>query len=140
VILDGRLRSAPRAKVYRPGHLVFSAVRPRPADRRSIEVLTAKGGRLSLSRVLRRLAELGVVHLMVEGGAEVLSEFIETGLWDELYLFVAPKLAGPDGISWFGGRSARRMQDALVLGTTRMGRAPRPDGLLIIERGVRGPV
>ena len=132
VVLDGMLRTSAKAKVYRPGHVVFSAVRPKPGDRRNVIVLPGKQG-LSLRQVLRRLAEVGVVHLMVEGGAEVFTQFIERGLWDDLRLFVAPKLAGPGGLSWFQGRSAARMRNAIGLGSFRVRPIP-PDMLLRVER------
>ncbi len=140
VILDGRLRTPRRAKVFRPGHLVFTGTKPGRGDRRRIEILPGKDRHLSLQRVLRRLGELEVVHLLVEGGAEVLTEFVELELWDELRIFVAPKLAGPDGIRWFQGRSAKRMRDALELGGFRLLPGAGPDAALIVERGVRRPV
>jgi diaminohydroxyphosphoribosylaminopyrimidine deaminase/5-amino-6-(5-phosphoribosylamino)uracil reductase len=140
VILDGRLRTPRRANVYRPGHLVFTAVKPGRGDRRRIEVLPGKNGRLPLRLALRRLAELDVVHLLVEGGAEVLTEFIEQELWDELRLFVAPKLAGPEGIRWFQGRSAKRMRDAFDLGGFGLLLGAAPDASLIVERAGRQPV
>jgi len=133
VVLDGRLRSSAKARVYRPGHVVFSAVRPKAGDRRNVIVLAGKRGRLPLRQVLRRLGELGVVHLMVEGGAGVFTQFIERGLWDDLRLFVAPKLAGPGGLSWFQGRSAARMRNALRLGSFHVRPIP-PDMLLRVER------
>jgi diaminohydroxyphosphoribosylaminopyrimidine deaminase/5-amino-6-(5-phosphoribosylamino)uracil reductase len=126
--------------VYRSGHLVFSALKPKPGDRRNIELLPGKNGRLPLRRVLQRLAKLGVVHLLVEGGAEVLTQFIEAELWDELKLFVAPKLAGPKGIPWFQGRSAARMRDSMELGSFSVHRSFSPDIAVFIERHRRRPL
>ena len=54
--------------------------------------------------------------------------------------FVAPKLAGPKGIPWFTGRSASRMQQALKLGSFRLGPGAEPDAALIIERAPLPPV
>jgi 5-amino-6-(5-phosphoribosylamino)uracil reductase len=44
--------------------------------------------------VLGRLAEHGVVRLMVEGGAAVHRDFLAAGVVDELQLAVAPRLVG----------------------------------------------
>jgi riboflavin biosynthesis pyrimidine reductase/pyrimidine deaminase RibD-like protein len=51
--------------------------------------------------VLDDLAAMGVVRLMVEGGAGVLREFLTAGVVDELQLVVAPRLVG-DGPRFTG--------------------------------------
>ncbi len=56
--------------------------------------------------VLDELAGRGVVRLMVEGGAEVLHEFLTAGLVDELQLVVAPRLVGA-GPRFTGAPNAR---------------------------------
>jgi diaminohydroxyphosphoribosylaminopyrimidine deaminase/5-amino-6-(5-phosphoribosylamino)uracil reductase len=63
------------------------------------ETVVGKG---PLREVLRQLARRGLTSLLVEGGAAVHGEFLRTGLWDELRLFIAPKLFGAEAISWAG--------------------------------------
>lgn len=46
----------------------------------------------TLLQILDHLFELKKVNLMVEGGAEILQQFIELDLWDEIRLFKAPFL------------------------------------------------
>ncbi|KAA0965008.1 bifunctional diaminohydroxyphosphoribosylaminopyrimidine deaminase/5-amino-6-(5-phosphoribosylamino)uracil reductase RibD [Sporosarcina sp. ANT_H38] len=53
-----------------------------------------------LSEVLKRLADKEIMTLFVEGGSKVHSSFINEGLADELYLYMAPKLIG-NGASLF---------------------------------------
>ncbi|WP_318614077.1 bifunctional diaminohydroxyphosphoribosylaminopyrimidine deaminase/5-amino-6-(5-phosphoribosylamino)uracil reductase RibD [Sporosarcina sp. YIM B06819] len=53
-----------------------------------------------LDEVLKRLASKGIMTLFVEGGSRVHSSFINEGLADELYLYMAPKLIG-NGASLF---------------------------------------
>ena len=53
-----------------------------------------------LEEVLSRLANKGIMTLFVEGGSRVHSSFINAGLADELYLYMAPKLIG-NGASLF---------------------------------------
>ena len=43
---------------------------------------------------MKYLAGMGVLTLMVEGGAEVLSEFLRKGLADYVRLFIAPRIFG----------------------------------------------
>jgi len=63
-----------------------------------------------LRGVLRRLANRGVTSLLVEGGANVHARFLESGLWDELRLFVAPKAFGERALSWAGKQRATDLQ------------------------------
>ena len=139
VILDGRLTAPRTARAFRPGHLVFAGVDPKLGDARDIVRLPSRKGDLSLLQVLRKLGKRGVVHLMVEGGGDVLTQFLEHDLWDELLLYVAPKLAGPKGRPWFSGRSAAKMRDALGLGRFEVAGVG-PDALLRIERHPAQPL
>jgi diaminohydroxyphosphoribosylaminopyrimidine deaminase/5-amino-6-(5-phosphoribosylamino)uracil reductase len=51
----------------------------------------------------RRLADLGIQTLLVEGGAALHRSFWAAGLVDRLHLIVAPDALGPDGVPLFGG-------------------------------------
>lgn len=47
-----------------------------------------------LQRVLERLASLGCNEVLVEAGSQLAGSFVEAGLWDELVIYMAPKLLG----------------------------------------------
>jgi diaminohydroxyphosphoribosylaminopyrimidine deaminase/5-amino-6-(5-phosphoribosylamino)uracil reductase len=52
-----------------------------------------------ISKVLRDLsADHGVTRLLVEGGARVMRAFLDSGLWDSLYLYRSPVIIGADGL------------------------------------------
>ena len=70
------------------------------------ETVVAKG---PLRSVLRGLARRGLTTVLVEGGAQVHGEFLRTGLWDELRLFVAPQIFGSKALSWAGLDVERRL-------------------------------
>jgi len=59
-----------------------------------------RNGRVDLRQLMPRLFELGMTSLLVEGGAQTLSSFIELNLVNRLELFVAPRLLG-EGPAWF---------------------------------------
>jgi diaminohydroxyphosphoribosylaminopyrimidine deaminase/5-amino-6-(5-phosphoribosylamino)uracil reductase len=63
-------------------------------------------GRIDVTAALRSLAQLGIVSLMVEGGAELAGSVLASRLADELHAFVAPILLGPRGrpgaVDWAG--------------------------------------
>jgi len=93
------------------------------------EILELQG---PLRGALRKLAKRGITSVLVEGGARVHGEFLRQKLWDELRLFVAPRIAGADALSWAGFPGKRRMQDALnakVNDVRRIG----PDVLLVLR-------
>jgi diaminohydroxyphosphoribosylaminopyrimidine deaminase/5-amino-6-(5-phosphoribosylamino)uracil reductase len=71
------------------------------------ETLVAKG---PIKTVLRDLARRGLTSVLVEGGANVHGQFLKTGLWDELRLFIAPKIAGAAELSWAGLDEKRELQ------------------------------
>jgi diaminohydroxyphosphoribosylaminopyrimidine deaminase/5-amino-6-(5-phosphoribosylamino)uracil reductase len=70
---------------------------------------------VDLRDLLAKLAERGVTHLLVEGGARVHARFLAEGLVDRVAVFVAPKLLGGEGVPLAAGPGPRRMADALRL-------------------------
>lgn len=62
-----------------------------------VKILFAKedqDGMLSLKSVLRVLAENQITSLLVEGGSKVFSSFFNQNLYDDLMLFITPKILG----------------------------------------------
>jgi len=68
-------------------------------ERAGVEVVPcrARRGRVDLADVLDRLGRRAMSNVLVEGGGEVLSEYLGRGLADEAYVFVAPRLIGGRG-------------------------------------------
>jgi diaminohydroxyphosphoribosylaminopyrimidine deaminase/5-amino-6-(5-phosphoribosylamino)uracil reductase len=83
-----------------PLRVVLGTIPRRARMRRQPGETLAESG--PLRAVLRRLARRGITSVLVEGGAAVHGEFLKTGLWDELRLFVAPKIFGKGALSWAG--------------------------------------
>jgi diaminohydroxyphosphoribosylaminopyrimidine deaminase/5-amino-6-(5-phosphoribosylamino)uracil reductase len=86
-----------------------------------------------LRSVLRQIAARGLTSVLVEGGATVHGAFLREKLWDELRLFVAPKIGGADALSWAGLEGPARMRDALdaqLVDVKRVG----SDALLVLRR------
>ena len=65
---------------------------------RGVDVFVHDTGRVDLPKALHTLKEIGVDHLMVEGGSTLNFELLRLGLVDELTAYVAPLV--------FGGESA----------------------------------
>jgi len=106
VILDTALRTPPRARLLDEGGPVwiFTATED-GARRQALEARGARieylgqraGARLPLAEVLARLASAEINEVLVEAGATLAGELIRTQLADELLLYIAPILLGPQG-------------------------------------------
>jgi len=91
-------------------------LRAQALERRGAEVLRCRAGRaglVDLGDLLKKLGERGITSLLVEGGATIHGALVAEGLWDELRLFVAPKILGEPGIGWAALPAPARMADAL---------------------------
>ncbi len=130
IVLDGRLRAARTARVFRgPGRRVVvtaeraSHPRARRLAARGVEVWSLPGprpGRVDLARLLEELGSRAVTGLMVEGGAETLWSFFSAGLVNRAAVFLAPRILGgrrsPGGVGGEGFALSRtpRLTDARV--------------------------
>jgi len=65
-------------------------------EKRLVVVKSGPDGRVDLSALLRSLREEGVRALLCEGGPTLHGALQAAGLVDELFLTIAPKLAGGD--------------------------------------------
>jgi diaminohydroxyphosphoribosylaminopyrimidine deaminase/5-amino-6-(5-phosphoribosylamino)uracil reductase len=74
-----------------------------------------------LARVLRKLGELQITSVLIEGGANVNWVALEAGLVDKVFLYYAPKiLAGTGSVSFAAGRGFRGMQEAAQVKNLRL--------------------
>jgi diaminohydroxyphosphoribosylaminopyrimidine deaminase/5-amino-6-(5-phosphoribosylamino)uracil reductase len=105
VVLDSRLRTPPAAALLADdaGSVVICCRPGAPASRRRrleragatvVEVDAGADGRCDPRSVLRWLSEHGVGALLVEGGGEVHSSFLNAGAAQELIAFIAPLVLG----------------------------------------------
>ncbi|KAF8910163.1 dihydrofolate reductase-like domain-containing protein [Gymnopilus junonius] len=58
------------------------------------------GTRLSIPSVLQTLKELGISSVMVEGGAQIISSFMEENTADTLIITIAPTFVGASGVAY----------------------------------------
>ena len=122
VVVDSRLSTPVSAKVVTGlgGCLIFTCCEdPARADALTaagarVRRAPARGGRVDLEAVLSSLAEEGVLSLMVEGGAKVLTAFVELGLADSLALFTSCRIMG-EGPGIGTGLRLGAMSESLLL-------------------------
>ena len=67
---------------------------------------------MPLAEVARKLGELGILSVLVEGGGQVHASLLKQGLADEVILYIAPKVVGGPAPSWVGGKGIGKLADA----------------------------
>ncbi len=124
VVLDPRLTTGPDSELARTASkaplVVFAGAgapdgRAQPLRDAGADVVVApmaEGG-MDLPFVLDELGRRGVRGVLVEGGGETATGFVEGGLAQKLTLFYAPKLIGSEGVPMIGALRATRMAEAL---------------------------
>jgi diaminohydroxyphosphoribosylaminopyrimidine deaminase/5-amino-6-(5-phosphoribosylamino)uracil reductase len=70
-------------------------LRERSSSSRNTELRDAESRGIELRAVLARLGELQMNEVLVEAGPTLSGAFVQQGLVDELLLYIAPKLLGP---------------------------------------------
>jgi len=109
-----------------PGHTCVVTSHKMPIERerilndRGIDCLRlpiiAATNHINLDDLLRVLGQRSVQSLLVEGGHTVLGSFVDAGLVDEVWAFVAPMLiGGKSAPAAIGGVGIDRLDDALRL-------------------------
>jgi diaminohydroxyphosphoribosylaminopyrimidine deaminase / 5-amino-6-(5-phosphoribosylamino)uracil reductase len=131
VILDSHLRLPLDSRVVRSTNmgdlLVFSTVcddlktsQFNESDIR-IEVVPAlpPNGRIDLCAVLRRLGELEITSLIIEGGSTVNATALANGIADKVFLYYAPRILGANAVSFANANELRATNYPLQLQRVR---------------------
>ena len=92
VILDRQLRVSKDAHIFKtPGKtIVLCNVLNIPKDTDSIIYRRVSEGKPLVAQFLSALWEAQLQSLIVEGGAQTLNNFLESGIWDEARIFSSP--------------------------------------------------
>lgn len=125
VIVDSTLRLPPEARVTEVTAsrrtLVATTVRAAPErqDRlaaRGVEIVRLPAdaaGQVDLEALLHHLGQRGLASVLVEGGATLITTFLQRRLLDKALFFIAPKIIGGDGIGVVGPCGVQYMEQAI---------------------------
>ena len=113
IVLDPGLRTPTASRLVREagdGRTVLFAADDLPKNRyeemEKLKVSVVKvplvHGRFRWDDLAGKLVEMGVLHLMVEGGGETAAWFVREGAVNRLELFLAPRFMGSEGIPSVG--------------------------------------
>ncbi|MBM3253316.1 MAG: bifunctional diaminohydroxyphosphoribosylaminopyrimidine deaminase/5-amino-6-(5-phosphoribosylamino)uracil reductase RibD [Candidatus Omnitrophica bacterium] len=128
IILDERLKVPLDSDIFSyksPSKSIIATTKKLPLNKmgtflkqKNIEVLFCKrkSGFVDLKDLLRKLAEKGIMHILVEGGGQTIASFFKEGLVDEVYFFIAPKIiGGKDAPTSVEGDGIRKLEAAISL-------------------------
>ena len=139
VIVDSKLRTPPTARVFStPGRILVATSREGPAARAlrdagaEVVSLPDTGGRVALDSLMTALAGAGVNEVHTECGPTLAGALIESGLVDEVVVYLAPVLLGDAARGMFTLPAIALMRDRIgleIAGVTRVGADIRVDAL-----------
>ena len=126
VVLDSRLRIPPAAQLLHlpdPDKTIIATTEKAPVRKvRALEKLGVAVWRLPSGNdrvpwrpLLRKLAGMGVVTVLIEGGAAVAASALKDKMVDKLELFYAPKIVGGDGRAMIGALGIDKIARALTV-------------------------
>ncbi len=129
VVLDSKLRIPATSKVIRSGRcIVACTARASQAKRRNLERMGAavwsfsESGKVPLGSLARRLAEHGIISLLVEGGGESLGSFFDGRLVDRVHWFLSPMIVGSaESPAAVGGEGVTLLRNAWKLRDPKIG-------------------
>jgi diaminohydroxyphosphoribosylaminopyrimidine deaminase/5-amino-6-(5-phosphoribosylamino)uracil reductase len=97
VVVDTGLRvPADAALLKAPGPILVAHGRAAEPRLPEVEHLACGDDAVDLAALLDALAERGCNEVLVEAGPRLVGSFLAAGLWDELLVYIAPKLLGSD--------------------------------------------
>ena len=127
VVLDSSLRIPVSAKVFRwaAENPTVVATTSRVSKNKmarltkagiTVLVLPSQGNRVSFVACMKKLGQMGLTSVLVEGGSEVHASALRSGLVNKVMLYIAPALLGGlDSKSLVGGPSPKGLSDIFSL-------------------------
>ncbi|HEY0251394.1 MAG TPA: bifunctional diaminohydroxyphosphoribosylaminopyrimidine deaminase/5-amino-6-(5-phosphoribosylamino)uracil reductase RibD [Kofleriaceae bacterium] len=127
IVLDGSLKTPPTAKLLPgktgPRTLIVTAPGPDPRRARALEARGAelvplklrRNGHVPVHGLAKALGALNILSVLVEGGGQIHSSFLAADVYDDVVVYLAPKLVGGPAPSWVGGRGVTTMAAATQL-------------------------
>jgi diaminohydroxyphosphoribosylaminopyrimidine deaminase/5-amino-6-(5-phosphoribosylamino)uracil reductase len=122
IVLDSRLRIEPTAKLFQtPGPVLVATVvsggeqanRLQGASADVITLPADTSGGIDLLALFRELGRRECNDVLVEAGPRLAGRILALDLCDELIVYFAPRVLGPDARAMFDLPSIQRLQDSL---------------------------
>lgn len=91
------------------------------ADFQQVTIIQLPSEKIDIKEILHQLGEREITSLFVEGGAEIHGSFLKEGLFQQVMMYIAPKLiGGRNAPTVFGGEGIEKMADVFNLQFTEI--------------------
>jgi diaminohydroxyphosphoribosylaminopyrimidine deaminase/5-amino-6-(5-phosphoribosylamino)uracil reductase len=128
IILDSKLNLSPELNIFKANKdkkTVLVTVDDNASKKNKIKKFEQFGvkvifvkknhiGRVHLKSMLKEVRKIGIASILVEGGAKVFSSFVKQDLFDDIMMFISPKILG-NGVKTFSELSSSKLENALKL-------------------------
>ena len=122
IVLDTQLKIGLNARIFGGAPLIIATTkevcRKRIKERKNkgaqVWQLPILNGQINLKAVLQKAAQMGLRHILIEGGSRVATSALRLSLIDRIAAFIAPKILGA-GIPSIGSLDIASITDAIAL-------------------------
>ncbi|MBI5073215.1 bifunctional diaminohydroxyphosphoribosylaminopyrimidine deaminase/5-amino-6-(5-phosphoribosylamino)uracil reductase RibD [Candidatus Woesearchaeota archaeon] len=100
LIIDSRLRIPLHANVFKNKSVIIATTsrcdkkKKELLEKKGVRVVVNSGSSVDIPLLLRKLPDLGIMSVLVEGGSEVNASFLAANVVDHLCFFIAPTIFG----------------------------------------------
>lgn len=127
VIIDSQLSTAQDANIFsaKARVVIVTLFSPPGQETENRKILSEKAkvlevkekaGQINLKAALKKLAQLEITNILVEGGGTLIGSLFDEGLVDKILFFVSPKIiGGKEAISSVMGKGVVRIDRAIKL-------------------------
>ena len=134
IIVDSQLSTPEDANIFsRSDRVIIVTLPSRPgqetenrkilSQKAKILEVKEKAGQINLKDMMKKLAQLEITNILVEGGGTLIGSLFDEGLIDKILFFVSPKIiGGKEAISSVMGRGVSRIDSAIRLKDVKLRR------------------
>jgi len=134
IIVDSQLSTPEDADIFsRSDRVIIVTLPSRPgqetenrkilSQKAKILEVKEKAGQINLKDMMKKLAQLEITNILVEGGGTLIGSLFDEGLIDKILFFVSPKIiGGKEAISSVMGRGVSRIDSAIRLKDVKLRR------------------
>ncbi len=117
IVLDSELRIPQNAKILKDGETMIVTTTDRiNTNINKREFVKCGNGKVDIKKLMGILSKKGIKKLLVEGGETVIWEFLNSGLVDEVMVYIAPIIiGGTNSPTMAGGEGAKSIEDVIRL-------------------------
>lgn len=118
VVLDRNLRIPESSKVLDSTAKTIVFTSKKGSGLKGADVVVLPNAELNVERIVEELASRNIVSILVEGGADVIREFLQSGIVDDFYIYIGNVILPDSGVRLFSTRVEIR---DFILDRTNMG-------------------